>query len=100
MQIKSISNQDLQKMFKRKEHTAKPTFDSKQLLKKIIRNDNNGDSKKKRGSLRHIQWYEPFEKKVKSMATGLVANETNLKKAEKYAKQLQDKLTRDYKAAK
>ena len=53
VQSKLISNQDLQKMFKRKEHTAKPTFDSKQLLKKIIRNDNNGDSKKKRGDLAH-----------------------------------------------
>ena len=55
---------------------------------------------RKRGETWHIQWYEPFEKKIKSMATGLVANETNLKKAEKYAKQLQDKLTRDYKKQK
>ena len=55
---------------------------------------------RKRGGIWHIQWYEPFEKKVKSMATGLVANETNLKKAEKYAKQLQDKLTRDYRKQK
>ena len=85
-------------MFTSKNQKVKPSFDSKQLLKKIIRNDNNGNSKKKRETW-HIQWYEPFEKKTKSMATGLVANETNLKKAEKYAKQLQDKLTRDYKKA-
>jgi len=54
VQNKSVSNQDLQKMFKRKEHKAKPTFDSKQLLKKIIRNDSNGNSKKKRGDLAHL----------------------------------------------
>jgi len=53
VQSKSVSNQDLQKMFKRKEHKVKPTFDSKQLLKKIIRNDNNGNSKKKRQDLAH-----------------------------------------------
>ena len=50
---KSVSNQDLQKMFKRKEHNVKPTFESKQLLKNIIRNDNNGNSKKTRGDLAH-----------------------------------------------
>ena len=55
---------------------------------------------RKRGETWHIYWYEPFEKKTTSMATGLVANETNLKKAEKYAKQLQDKLTHDYKKQK
>ncbi len=49
VQSKSVSNQDLQKMFKRKDHKAKPTCDSKQLLKKIIRNDNNGNSITKRG---------------------------------------------------
>ena len=53
VQSKSVSNQDLQKMFKCKEHKAKPTCDSKQLLKKIIRNDDNGNSKKKRGDLAH-----------------------------------------------
>ena len=35
---------------------------------------------RKRGDTWHIQWYEPFEKKTKSMATGLVANETNSRK--------------------
>ena len=50
---KLVSDQDLQKMFKTKDHKAKPTFDSKQLLKKIIRNDNNGHNKKKRGDLAH-----------------------------------------------
>lgn len=53
-----------------------------------------------RGEILYIQWWDPYERKTKSMATGLVANETNLKKAEKYAKQLQDKLTRDYKKQK
>jgi len=50
---KLVSDQDLQKMFKSKDHKAKPTFDSKQLLKKIIRNDNYGHSKKKRQELAH-----------------------------------------------
>jgi hypothetical protein len=53
VQSKSVSNQDLNKIFKHKAHKAKPTFESKQLLKKIIRNDNNGNSKKKRGDLAH-----------------------------------------------
>ena len=55
---------------------------------------------RKRGKSWHIQWYDPFEKKIRSMATGLEANDTNYKKAEKYAKQLQDKLTRDYRKQK
>jgi integrase len=55
---------------------------------------------RKRGKSWHIQWYEPFEKKTKSLATGLVANETNRKKAEQYAKQLQSKLTHDYRKQK
>ena len=50
---KLVSDQDLQKMFKSKDHKTKPTFDSKQLLKKIIRNDNNGYNKKKREELAH-----------------------------------------------
>ena len=53
VQSKSVSNQDLQKMFKSKNQKLKPTFDSKQLLKKIIRSDNNGNSKKKREDLAH-----------------------------------------------
>ncbi len=50
---KLVSNQDLYKMFKSKDHKTKPTFDSKQLLQKIIRNENNGNSKKKRQDLAH-----------------------------------------------
>jgi len=53
VQSKSVSNQDLQKMFKRKEHTAKPTFDRKQLLKQVIKNDNNIPTKKKMQVLAH-----------------------------------------------
>ena len=55
---------------------------------------------RKRGGTWHIQWFDPFEKKIKTMATGLVTNETNRKKAEQYAKQLQNKLTHDYKKQK
>lgn len=55
---------------------------------------------RKRGETLHIQWYDPVEKKTPSMTTGLVANETNLKKAEHYAKQLQNKLTHDHKKQK
>ena len=50
---KLVSEQDLQKMFNSKCKNIKSSFDSKQLLKKIIRNDDNGNSKKKRGDLAH-----------------------------------------------
>ena len=51
---KLVSDQDLKKMFDSKNlKKVKPTFDSKQLLKKIIRNNNNGHSKKKRQNLAH-----------------------------------------------
>ena len=50
---KLISDPDLEKMFSSKNQKVKPSFDSRQLLKKIIRNDNNGNSKKKRGYLAH-----------------------------------------------
>jgi len=50
---KLISDPDLEKVFKSRNQKIKPTFDSKQLLKKIIRNDNNGHSKKKRQVLAH-----------------------------------------------
>ena len=50
---KLVSESDLQKMFKSKNQKLKPTIDSKQLLKKIIRNDNNGNSKKKRENMAH-----------------------------------------------
>jgi excisionase family DNA binding protein len=51
---KLVSDQDLKKMFDSKNlKKVKPTFDSKQLLKKIMRNDNNGHSKKKRQNMAH-----------------------------------------------
>jgi excisionase family DNA binding protein len=50
---KLISDPDLDKVFRSRNQKIKPTFDSKQLLKKIIRNDNNGHSKKKRQVLAH-----------------------------------------------
>ena len=51
---------------------------------------------RKRGEILHIQWYDPLLKKVMSLSTGLPANETNMHKAEKYAKQFQNKITHDY----
>ncbi|MFO7523957.1 MAG: site-specific integrase [Ignavibacteriaceae bacterium] len=51
---------------------------------------------RKRGKVIHIQWFDPVEKKNFSMSTGLTAKDSNFRKAEKYAKQLQNKLSRDY----
>ena len=50
-------------------------------------------SVRKRGDLWHIQWYDPIEKKITSKSTGLNATEVNRKKAEFYAKKLQEELT-------
>jgi integrase len=49
-----------------------------------------------RNGILHIQWYEPFEKKLSSKSTGLVYTESNYKKATKYAKQLQESIDREY----
>lgn len=49
---------------------------------------------RKRGDILYIQWYDPLSKKVHTKSTSLIANETNLIKAKKYAKQLQEELTR------
>ena len=51
---------------------------------------------RKRGETLHIQWYDPLLKKIMSLSTGLPATETNMHKAEKYAKQFQKKISRDY----
>ena len=51
---------------------------------------------RKRGKVLYIQWYDPFEKKVNSKSTGLIASDSNIKKVERYARQFQDKLTREY----
>lgn len=46
-----------------------------------------------RGEYYHIQWYDPFEKNVKSKSTGLTAGRANKLKAERYAEKLQKELT-------
>jgi integrase len=48
---------------------------------------------RKRGNVWHIQWYDPIADKITSKSTGLEATESNRKKADQYAKKLQDVLT-------
>ena len=48
----------------------------------------------KRGDILHIQWFDPVLKKTCSKSTKLKATQINQIKAEKYAKKLQDELTR------
>ena len=48
---------------------------------------------KERGGIIYIQWFDPLSKKVQAKSTHLPVNEANLKKAKKYAKELQDELT-------
>lgn len=55
---------------------------------------------RERGNIWHIQWYDPFEKKVTSKSTGLPATESNYKKAQRYAKQFQEKLSQKYRKQK
>ena len=50
---------------------------------------------KKRGDKLYIQWYDPLSKKIQSKSTGLNANDTNLKKAKRYANKLQSELTKE-----
>ena len=49
---------------------------------------------RKRGNVWHIQWFDTAENKVNSKSTGLAATDANLKKAEKFAKELQTELSR------
>lgn len=53
-----------------------------------------------RGKILHIQWFDPFEKKIKSMSTHLEANKTNQKKVEQYAVKFQNKVTTEYRKQK
>lgn len=53
-----------------------------------------------RKGILHIQWYDPFEKRVSSKTTGLQATESNIKKSERYSKQFQDAIDREYKKQK
>ena len=55
---------------------------------------------RERGGIWHIQWYDPFERKVTSKSTGLTATESNYKKAQRYAKQFQEKLSQKYRKQK
>ena len=55
---------------------------------------------RERGGIWHIQWYDPFEKKVTSKSTGLTATDSNYKKAQRYAKQFQEKLSQKYRKQK
>ena len=50
----------------------------------------------KRGDFLHIQWFDPVIKKTSSKTTKLKATQANQIKAEKYAKKLQDEITRRY----
>ena len=49
-----------------------------------------------RNGILHIQWYDPFEKRLASKTTGLPATDANLKKAKHYAKQLQAVIDREH----
>ena len=53
-----------------------------------------------RNGILHIEWYDPSEKRNASKTTGLQATESNLKKAGKYAKQLQEAIDQEYKKQK
>lgn len=55
---------------------------------------------RERGGIWHIQWYDPFDKKVTSKSTGLAATDSNYKKAQRYAKQFQEKLSQKYRKQK
>lgn len=57
-------------------------------------------SVRKRGNVLHIQWYDPVEDRQTSKSTGMAATEVNRKKAEKYAKELQDELSKRHKGLK
>lgn len=46
-----------------------------------------------RGSILHLQWYDPVEKKVKTKSTGLTPTPANVKKVRLYANKLQHELT-------
>jgi integrase len=46
-----------------------------------------------RGEYYHIQWYDPFEEKIRSKSTGLTAGRANKLRAERYADKLQQELT-------
>lgn len=47
-----------------------------------------------RGNIFHIQYFDPVKKKTNSMSTGLPINESNYKKAEKFAEKFQLELTK------
>ena len=55
---------------------------------------------RKRGKILHVQWFDPVTGKIHSLSTGLIATDSNYKKALKYAKQLQEKITKDYRKQK
>jgi len=46
-----------------------------------------------KGEMLYVQWYDAIAKNVTTNSTGLVANDTNKKKAEAIAKKLQEELT-------
>jgi integrase len=46
-----------------------------------------------KGEILYLQWYDAIAKKVKTKSTGMVVNDTNIKKAEAIAKRLQEELT-------
>lgn len=48
---------------------------------------------RQRGSILHIQWYDPLERKIKSKSTGLDNSCSNIKRAKVFANKLQDELT-------
>lgn len=53
-----------------------------------------------RGKYIHIQWFDPYERKIKSMSTYLASNKTNVLKAEIYASKLQQKISSEYRRQK
>jgi excisionase family DNA binding protein len=49
----TLSDPDIEKFFKSKNHKVRSNFKSKEILDNIIRSDQNGDSKKKRKGALH-----------------------------------------------
>ncbi len=48
----------------------------------------------KRGKYWHIQWYDPIKGRTNSKSTGLIADNSNKRKAEDFAEKLQTELTK------
>lgn len=51
----------------------------------------------KKGKILYIQWYDPLKKKTYSKSTGLYSNYENLKSAKQKAKEIQERLSIEFK---